>query len=73
MNNGAALVDQFEGLVTTYARLPPGSAAAFDAAALVLTARTSVIRRMAEDAAALAVIRKSLREMRDLIDNATAP
>jgi hypothetical protein len=72
MTSGAALVDSFEGLVTTHARLPPGSAAAFDAAALVLVARTSLIRRMAEDAAALAALRKSLREMRDLIDNATA-
>lgn len=66
MTSGAALVDSFEDLVTTYARLPPGSAAAFDAAALVLTARTILTRRMAEDAAEIAKLRRALLDVREL-------
>jgi hypothetical protein len=73
VSHGAALVAKFEDLVTAHARLPPGSAAAFDAAAMVLVARTSLIRRMAEDAAVLETLRNSLCEMRYLIDKATAP
>lgn len=68
MSNGAALVDSFEKLVAAHARLPAGSAAAFDAAALVQAARTSLIHRMAEDAAHLATIRRSLRSTLVLID-----
>jgi hypothetical protein len=70
VSSGAALVDSFEKLVAAHARLPAGSAAAFDAAALVQAARTGLIRRMAEDAAQLAALRKSLQELRDLIDGA---
>lgn len=67
MSNGAALVDRFENLVAAHARLPPGSAAAFNAAALVLDARTSLINRMAEDAAEVARLRRVLVACRDII------
>ena len=68
MSSGAALVDSFEKLVAAHARLPAGSAASFDAAALVQAARTGLIRRMAEDAADMATIRRSLRSALVLTD-----
>jgi hypothetical protein len=68
MTSDAALVDSFEKLVSAHARLPAGSAAAFDAAALVQAARTIIVRRMAEDAADMATIRRSLRSALVLID-----
>lgn len=68
MSNGAALVDGFEKLVAAHARLPAGSAAAFDAAAVVQAARTGLIRRMEEDAAEVARLRRVLIACRDIIN-----
>jgi hypothetical protein len=68
MTSGAALVDKFEALVAAHARLPPGSAAAFNAAVLVLDARTSLIRRMAEDAAEVARLKRVLVACSDIIN-----
>lgn len=67
MTPASDLIDGLVKQVAVHARLPLGSAAAFNAAELMQDARVKLFRRMAEDAAEIARLRLALEGARDTI------